>query len=1095
MRRSYGQRRRWLFGCNALEKLERTTWTGIGHSCYHGADLSSICAGAQLRSLIFIGGITMPRPLFDSPYLFGLHDPGGESIMAAAGRRGWVLFTEAVGSDPNNTSGGNYTPWSSQDFGIMCRINHGYGSVGTLPVPARYPDFARRVANFVAASPGCKIWIIGNEMNHRQEWPEAAAGVRTAANMAAASEEFVVGPAADPFGHGSESRFSALAPQPAALDTPPRQSERVAAAAARSALVPITPSDYVRCFQLCRAAIKALPGHADDQVIVGAVAPWNINTTYPGNPTGNWIQYFADILASLGPGGCDGIALHTYTHGSDPALIYDTSTMNPPFQAYYYNFLAYRNFMAAIPAAMRQLPVYITETDQDVPWLDANNGWVQAAYAEINWWNQQPGNQQIRALILYRWPRLDQWYIEGKNGVIQGFREAMANDYRWKEPSPRPASYKVGDVVRTLSIVNVRAAPAGQILGQLPVDTQVTVRNAQYAMVGGLPYWAVRTMLNDRVIDGWIAQYTLDGISLLALVAFGSLRPAAYQAGEFVRTLDVVNLRALPAGQVLRQLPQGTVLTIRDAIFVMAGGVPHWSVRGSLNGATVEGWVAQYTTNGIVLLESHSSVVPPVGGAAADFSPGDTVRTTTAVRMRQTPGVAGKPATDTVALVPSGAALTVLAGPESVERLTWWRLSWRAPDGRLLTGWMAQMLANGDVLLELVVPEAPAQPAPPPVYTFTPGDRFATTTSVRLRRTPGIRSEPGHVIAQITAGQEGVVLSGPEARDTLLWWQVRISDPSGRLQQGWMAERTAQGATLMVMVSDTDTPPDTFRLRDLVQTADFVNVRRAPGVANKPDGDVLGAFLPKSTVVILDGSERMDGLTWWRVGGILVPGGEIRGWVTEATPAAGVLLRYATKLPNTDIPEPLTGVYLQAPYAGIFDISQLWGENAAYYSNFSYDGTPLLGHNGVDFWIPEGTPMQATAAASVLRVGFEAGGFGNFVLLRHAWGESIYAHLSGVDVSQGQKLAAGQVFGRSGNTGGSTGPHLHFAIRINPYRRTDGWGGFSDPLPYLPPNSYRLPSYILAQAARSLAMSQPVLAAGQRMAPSSMGNLPSELRP
>ena len=1038
----------------------------------------------------------MPRELFDSPYIFGLHDPGGESIMASAGRRGWILFTEAVGSDPNDVSGGDYAPWSNQDFGIICRINHGYGSVGTLPLPARYADFARRVANFVAASPGCRIWIIGNEMNHRQEWPESAAAVRTAENVAAATDEPVTGPAEDPFGHGSASRFGALAPQPAAPTEPSRRDERVAAAATRGALVPITPADYVQCFQLCRAAIKALPGHAGDQVLVGAVAPWNVDTVYPGNPTGNWIQYFADILAGLGAGGCDGIALHTYTHGSDPALIHDTSTMNPPFQNYFFNFLTYRNFMTAIPAAMRDLPVYITETDQDVPWLDANNGWVQAAYGEINWWNQQPGNQQIRSLILYRWPRLDQWYIEGKNGVIAGFRAALANDYRWKEPPPKPAAYKVGDVLRTLDVVNFRGAPAGQILGQLPVDTQVTVRNAQYAMVGGLPYWAVRTMLNGKVTDGWIAQYTLDGIRLLALAVFGTLRPASYKAGDVVRTLDIVNLRAVPAGQVLGQLPQGAVLTVQDPIFVMAGGVPYWAVRGPLNSATVDGWVAQYTATGIVLLEAYVPVSPPVTGAGGAFSPGDQLRTTTTVRMRKTPGVTNKPATDTVALVPAGETLTVLAGPERADQMTWWRLNWRSPAGALLDGWMAQALPAGELLLELAVPAPPAQPVPPPAYTFTPGDRFATTTIVRLRRTPGIAdSPPDDIIAEIMPGVEGGVLAGPEDRDGLVWWQVRIADATGRLLTGWMAERTGAGEVLMVMVHDTDTPPDTFRIGDLAQTTDFVNVRRTPGVVNKAGDDVLGALLPKSTVVILEGSRQVDGLNWWRIGGILVPGGEVRGWVAEATPAAGVLLTRAPKLPGTGIPDPLTGVYLSAPFPGTFDISQLWGENAAYYARYSYDGVPLLGHNGIDFLTPEGTPVLATDGAVVQQVGFEQGGFGNYVLLRHPWGESIYAHLSSVDVSQGQQLAAGQVIGRSGNTGGSTGPHLHFAIRIDPYSRTDGWGGYSDPLPYLAPEAYRLPLYVVESLAPALAAALPSLAAEPRMAPPSMGNIPSELRP
>ena len=77
----------------------------------------------------------MPRELFDSPYIFGLHDPGGESIMAVAGRRGCVLFTE-VAAIPPIRAVAHYRPWSNQDFGIICRINHGYGSVGTLPLPA-----------------------------------------------------------------------------------------------------------------------------------------------------------------------------------------------------------------------------------------------------------------------------------------------------------------------------------------------------------------------------------------------------------------------------------------------------------------------------------------------------------------------------------------------------------------------------------------------------------------------------------------------------------------------------------------------------------------------------------------------------------------------------------------------------------------------------------------------------------------------------------------------------------------------------------------------------------------------------------------------
>ena len=534
----------------------------------------------------------MPRPLFDSPYIFGLHDPGGEQIMADMGRRGWIVFTEEVGSDPNNTAGKDFTPWSNQDFGVICRINNGYGSAGTIPTSDLYPDFARRVANFVAASSGCKIWVIGNEMNYSQEWPSNWGAMRAAAVVPGAAPQR--GPDADPSGHGSSARFSALTPKPAA-------APMLRAASGGYGPQMITPDLYARCFRLCRDAIKVLPGHGDDQVVVGAVAPWNDQAKYPGNEIGDWVVYLQDILARLGPGGCDGVALHTYTHGSDRALIYDPATMNPPFQNRHYQFIAYRDFMNAIPASMRELPVYITETDQDVPWLDANNGWVQAAYAEINWWNQQPGNQQIRALALYRWPPFDQWYIEGKNGVIADFREAMRNDYRWKAPLPKPANYQVGDTVKTVTVVNFRQAPGGAIIAQLPPGTSLTVLSSTYVMQGGLPWWNVRAPVDGQPQNGWVAQYTTDGLALIESVA---TPPGTFRPGEQVRTTTVVRMRRAPGttnkppDDVVADVPAGTVLVVYGGP-QSADGMTWWRNGGALpDGRRVEGWMAEALADG-----------------------------------------------------------------------------------------------------------------------------------------------------------------------------------------------------------------------------------------------------------------------------------------------------------------------------------------------------------------------------------------------------------------------------------------------------------------------------------------------------------------
>ncbi|MCD6290925.1 MAG: N-acetylmuramoyl-L-alanine amidase, partial [Anaerolineae bacterium] len=333
----------------------------------------------------------MPRPLCDSPYIFGIHEEGGERYMLAKGKPGWIVFTEELGADPNNHTGRDYRKWSDQGLGVIVRLNHGYEPNGTIPHSSRYADFAQRCANFVAASQGAHIWIIGNEPNLSGERP----GVR---------RDFSTSPA------------KILDPGEV-----------------------ITPQLYVRCYRLCRDAIKKVAGHEHDQVCVAAVAPWNAETQYPGNETGDWVVYLEDVLRLLGPDECDGITLHTYTHGPDPRLIYSEARMGPPFQNRYYNFYAYRDFMNAIPASMRHLPVYITETDQNEPWADVNSGWVRNAYAEINWWNQQPGHQQIRLLALYRWPDRDQWVIEGKQGVIDDFLMALDNDYRWKEtPALQP---------------------------------------------------------------------------------------------------------------------------------------------------------------------------------------------------------------------------------------------------------------------------------------------------------------------------------------------------------------------------------------------------------------------------------------------------------------------------------------------------------------------------------------------------------------------------------------------------------------------------------------------------------------------------------
>lgn len=152
------------------------------------------------------------------------------------------------------------------------------------------------------------------------------------------------------------------------------------------------------------------------------------------------------------------------------------------------------------------------------------------------------------------------------------------------------------------------------------------------------------------------------------------------------------------------------------------------------------------------------------------------------------------------------------------------------------------------------------------------------------------------------------------------------------------------------------------------------------------------------------------------------------------------------------------GIYLSAPFQTRYRLLQNWGENPDYYSRFRIAGIPLRGHNGVDFDLPPGTAVLAAAGGQVVEIGDDRTGYGRYVVLSHWWGESIYAHLQSTQVSCGAQLKRGQRLASAGASGLCDTPHLHFAIRIAPYNRLDGWGGYANPLPFLDPASIIVPA-------------------------------------
>ena len=89
------------------------------------------------------------------------------------------------------------------------------------------------------------------------------------------------------------------------------------------------------------------------------------------------------------------------------------------------------------------------------------------------------------------------------------------------------------------------------------------------------------------------------------------------------------------------------------------------------------------------------------------------------------------------------------------------------------------------------------------------------------------------------------------------------------------------------------------------------------------------------------------------------------------------------------------------------------------------------GHNGLDFGIVVGTPIEATMDGKVVSAGWNNQGYGNLVIVENGPYRTYYAHLSSIPVAVGDSVSAGSVIGLSGNTGNSTGPHLHYEIRRN----------------------------------------------------------------
>jgi murein DD-endopeptidase MepM/ murein hydrolase activator NlpD len=125
--------------------------------------------------------------------------------------------------------------------------------------------------------------------------------------------------------------------------------------------------------------------------------------------------------------------------------------------------------------------------------------------------------------------------------------------------------------------------------------------------------------------------------------------------------------------------------------------------------------------------------------------------------------------------------------------------------------------------------------------------------------------------------------------------------------------------------------------------------------------------------------------------------------------------------------------------SGVSASGLIWPVNGTVVSGFGMRWGRL--HEGIDITVPTGTPIWAAAAGTVIHAGW-LGGYGNLVVVDHGNGlATAYAHASAILVAVGQQVAQGETVALVGSTGNSSGPHLHFEVRVN--------GIAVDPLLYL----------------------------------------------
>lgn len=497
-----------------------------------------------------------------SPYLYGIHDhdTGIQEFLnrlSAQGVTGWVTATVAIGSDPGNHGGDDFRSLSDQGHGVIVRLNNGYCGTGTLPTPDRYDAFAQRAANYVAATRGADIFVVGNETNLAIEWAPVN-------------------------GH---ARY-------------------------------VSPQEYALAFRKVYNAIKA--ARPDAKVLPQALAPFagpypagsTCGFTHDANPL-NWVQYMNQMLGAIAAsGGVDGIALHINSRGYTRADIHSTQKVSAGGQQLYFSFYVYKDWVdLGIPASLRHLPLYATESNGIHYWSGGHPerpgshyepGWIQEVYAEIDRYNRTAaatGRNVFRAVNLYRWCRwCDGWNIDGspyKGQILADLDQAASARYRWTTgapsptptptPAPTPGGTNVARGAVAWSASSVHSAAAS---GDRAYDGVVSA-GSKWTSDGRAPQsWLALDLGALHRVAGFVVRHAGAGgePAYFNTTSF-RIEAGASLAGPWSPLASVVNAAASPASTVTLATPAATRfvrLFVTDAGIDDYARIPELEVYGTL---------------------------------------------------------------------------------------------------------------------------------------------------------------------------------------------------------------------------------------------------------------------------------------------------------------------------------------------------------------------------------------------------------------------------------------------------------------------------------------------------------------------------------